>query len=43
MALDPSNFTIRKQIWMVEHPERFYPTIDSALQKQQLELEGYKP
>jgi tetratricopeptide (TPR) repeat protein len=39
--LDPDNFTVRKQIWMVEHPERFYPTIDSAWQKEQLVLEGY--
>jgi tetratricopeptide (TPR) repeat protein len=39
--LDPPNFTVRKQIWMVEHPERFYPTIDSAWQKEQLVLEGY--
>ena len=40
-ALDPPNFTVRKQIWMVEHPERFYPTIDTAWQKEQLVLEGY--
>jgi len=40
-GLDPPNFTVRKQIWMVEHPERFYPTIDSAWQKEQLVLEGY--
>jgi len=26
---------------MVEHPERFYPTIDTAWQKEQLVLEGY--
>ena len=39
--LDPPNFTIRKQIWMVEHPERFYPTIDTTWQKEQLVLEGY--
>ena len=29
------------QIWMVEHPDRFYPTIDFDWQKQQLKLEGY--
>jgi tetratricopeptide (TPR) repeat protein len=40
-TLDPHNFTVRKQIWMVEHPERFYPTIDTAWQKEQLVLEGY--
>jgi tetratricopeptide (TPR) repeat protein len=39
--LDAPNFTVRKQIWMVEHPERFYPTIDTAWQKEQLILEGY--
>jgi tetratricopeptide (TPR) repeat protein len=40
-GLDPANFTVRKQIWMVQHPERFYPTIDTAWQKEQLVLEGY--
>ncbi len=39
--LDPPNFTVRKQIWMVEHPERFYPTIDLDWQKEQLRREGY--
>jgi len=32
---------VRKQIWMVEHPEKFYPTIDFAWQKEQLEREGF--
>jgi tetratricopeptide (TPR) repeat protein len=41
LALDPPNFTVRKQIWMVQHPERFYPTIDFDWQKEQLKLEGY--
>jgi tetratricopeptide (TPR) repeat protein len=41
LALDPPNFTVRKQIWMVEHPDRFYPTIDFDWQKEQLEREGY--
>jgi tetratricopeptide (TPR) repeat protein len=39
--LDPQNFTVRKQIWMIEHPERFYPVIDLDWQKEQLRLEGY--
>ena len=39
--LDPHNFTVRKQIWMVEHPERFYPTIDTDWQKEQMAREGY--
>jgi hypothetical protein len=37
-ALDPGNFIIRKQIWAVEHPERFYPQIDHAWQKERLAL-----
>jgi tetratricopeptide (TPR) repeat protein len=41
LALDPPNFTVRKQIWMVEHPEKFYPTIDFGWQKEQLEREGF--
>lgn len=41
LALDPPNFTVRKQIWMVEHPEKFYPTIDFDWQKQQLQREGF--
>ncbi len=41
LALDPANFTVRKQIWMVEHPERFYPKIDFDWQKEQLAREGF--
>lgn len=39
MALDPDNLVIRKQIWAVEHPERFYASdkVDYAWQKEQLE------
>ncbi len=33
-ALDPGNFVIRKQIWAVEHPEKFYPQIDFEWQKE---------
>ena len=36
---DPENFTIRKQIWMAEYPERFHPTIDYPWQQAQLERE----
>ncbi|MGH2371262.1 MAG: hypothetical protein ACRDI2_24060 [Chloroflexota bacterium] len=39
LAADPDNYVIRKQIWAVEHPERFYPTIDWAWQKEQLARE----
>jgi tetratricopeptide (TPR) repeat protein len=42
LELDPPNFTVRKQIWREEHPERFYPTIDAGWQKEQLALEGYQ-
>ena len=43
LELDPRNFTVRKQIWREEHPERFYPTIDTEWQKEQLVKEGYVP
>ncbi len=36
---DPENFTIRKQIWMAEHPERFQPTIDFGWPQEQLARE----
>ncbi len=39
LRLDPLNFTIRKQIWMAEHPERFQPTIDFGWQQEQLQRE----
>ena len=39
LRLDPENFTIRKQIWAVEHPEKFYPTIDFDWQQEQLAAE----
>jgi hypothetical protein len=39
LAADPDNFVVRKQIWAIEHPERFYPTIDWAWQKVQLARE----
>ena len=39
LAADPNNFVIRKQMWAVEHPGRFYPTIDFAWQKDQLARE----
>jgi hypothetical protein len=34
---------VRKQIWREEHPERFYPVIDTAWQREQLVKEGYTP
>ncbi len=39
LRLDPANFTIRKQIWVAEHPEKFFPTIDFAWQQEQLAAE----
>ena len=36
---DPQNFTIRKQIWVAEHPKKFFPTIDFAWQQEQLAAE----
>ena len=39
LRLDPQNFTIRKQIWVAEHPEKFFPTIDFSWQQEQLTVE----
>ncbi len=39
LRLDPENFTIRKQIWAAEHPEKFFPEIDVAWQQEQLARE----
>ena len=39
LRLDPQNFTIRKQIWVAEHPEKFFPTIDFTWQQEQLAAE----
>ncbi|MGH2560535.1 MAG: thioredoxin family protein [Thermomicrobiales bacterium] len=39
LHLDPENFTIRKQIWAIEHPEKFHPAIDFDWQKVQLAQE----
>ncbi len=36
--LEPDNWVIRKQIWAVEHPDKFYNgDVDSAWQKEQLQ------
>lgn len=40
LALDPKNWIIHKQIWAVEHPDKFYDgNVDYAWQKAQLEAE----
>ena len=36
LALDPGNYIIRKQIWAVENPDRFYTgEVDYAWQREQ--------
>ena len=38
VAIEPDNFNIRKQIWAVEHPERFYgDNVDYEWQREQME------
>lgn len=39
LALDRENYVIRKQVWMIEHPEKFFPEIDWAWQREQLAKE----
>lgn len=40
LALDPRNWIIHKQIWAVEHPDKFYKGgVDYRWQKAQLEAE----
>ncbi len=40
LALDPKNWIIHKQIWAVEHPDKFYDgNVDYGWQKVQLESE----
>jgi tetratricopeptide (TPR) repeat protein len=40
LALDPANYIIRKQIWAVEDPDRFYHgDIDYDWQREQMEQE----
>jgi hypothetical protein len=41
LEIDPDNFVIRSQIWVVEHPEHFYPVVDRDWQAVQLLKEGY--
>lgn len=41
LQLDPDNFLIRSQIWVAEHPDRFYPVVDREWQELQLVKEGY--
>ena len=39
LRIEPNNFTIRKQIWRIEYPEKFYPVIDYDWQKVKLAQE----
>jgi tetratricopeptide (TPR) repeat protein len=41
-ALDPGNWIIHKQIWAIEHPEQFYPAINTKWQTEQLQKEKGK-
>ena len=44
LASDPKNWIIHKQIWAVEHPDKFYDgDVDYSWQKAQLEAEKGKP
>ena len=44
LALDPQNWIIHKQIWAVEHPDKFYDgSVDYGWQKTQLEAEKSEP
>ena len=44
LALDPKNWIIHKQIWAVEHPDKFYDgDVDYGWQKSQLETEKREP
>ncbi len=40
-ALEPANWIVRKQLWAVEHPERFYDgAVDFDWQKEQIAREA---
>jgi hypothetical protein len=39
LLMDPENFVLRKQIWMLRYPEKFHPEIDFSWQKEQLARE----
>lgn len=38
-ALEPDNWVIRKQVWAVEHPEQFYPAINTEWQREEIKKE----
>jgi tetratricopeptide (TPR) repeat protein len=39
LALDPANFVVRKQIWAQRHPDKFWPEIDAAWQREEMARE----
>ena len=39
LVLDPANFVVRKQIWAHRHPEKFWPDIDFAWQREEMARE----
>lgn len=39
LRLKPTDYLIRKQIWVIEHPEKFYPEIDWGWQREQMQRE----
>ncbi|MCI0587052.1 MAG: hypothetical protein L0323_09460 [Planctomycetes bacterium] len=40
-ALEPENWLLRKQVWALEHPEKFYEgPIDTAWQQEVIRREG---
>lgn len=36
LSLDPDNFIVRKQIWVLQYPGRFVPSIDTRWQREKL-------
>ncbi len=41
IKIDPKNYIIRKQVWAIEHPDKFYSgEINYQWQKTQIELDG---
>lgn len=39
LDLDPMNFILRSQVWMLLYPDKFHPTVDYVWQDQQMQVE----
>lgn len=39
LKLDPQNYVIRKQRWLIQYPEKFHPSIDWGWQREQMKKE----